>query len=106
MTDIWNDNGKYSVRVDGDWVACTVTEHLQQVALQSLRISDRALHYVAGNPDEHIVTEIDLNGITSIDSSGFSILALWLRHLQKHGFYPVAIHEDANFISRINADVN
>ena len=103
MTDLWNDNGKYSVRVDGDWVAGTVAEHLQQVALQSLRISDRALHYVAGNPDGHIVTEIDLNGITSIDSSGYSILALWFRHLEKHGFYPVAIHDDVTFIRRINA---
>lgn len=103
MNGNWSDNGIYSVEVDGDWTVCSVAEHLQKIALQSLRISDRALHFIESNPEGRIVTEIDLNGITSIDDSGYSILALWLRHLEKHRFYPVVIHKDAAVTSRLGA---
>lgn len=102
MNSNWNDNGTYSVQVYGDWTVNTVAEHLQKIALQSLRISDRALHFIKSNPEGRIVTKIDLNGIDSIDDSGYSILALWMRHLEKHRFYPVAIHEDAALASRLN----
>lgn len=101
MNDNWNDNGTYSVRVDGDWTVFTVADHLQKIALQSLRISDLALHFAAGNPEGRIVTKIDLNGVKSIDDSGYCILALWLRHLEKHRFHPVVIHEDAAVVRRL-----
>ena len=99
----WNDNGTYSVRLDGDWTVRTVAGHLQVIALQSLRISDRALHYVAVNPEGRIVTEIDLNGVSTIDDSGYCVLALWLRHLEKHRFHPVVIHQDAAVVKRLYA---
>ena len=103
MNGNWNNNGTYSVQVDGDWTVSTISGHLQVIALQTFMISEQALHFVKGNPEGRIVTEIDLNGVTSIDDSGYSILAMWLRHLEKHRFYPVAIHDDAAVISRLKA---
>ncbi|MBC7963259.1 MAG: hypothetical protein H7Y05_09980 [Steroidobacteraceae bacterium] len=104
MNSYWNDNGTYSVQVCGDWTVNTAAEHLQKIALQSLSISERAMHFIKSNPEGRIVTKIDLNGIASIDDSGFSILALWMRHLEKHRFYPVVFHEDAALASRLNHD--
>jgi hypothetical protein len=101
MKNSWNDNGTYSVQVDGDWTICTVTDLLQKVAQQSHRISEQALRFAESNPEGRITTEIDLNNITTIDDSGYRILSLWLGHLKQQGFRPVIKHDNAGFCQRI-----
>ncbi|MEI6205966.1 MAG: hypothetical protein WCP20_04215 [Desulfuromonadales bacterium] len=102
MKSSWNDDGTYSVQVDGDWTVCTVTNHLQIIAAQSFTISDLSLHFSKHNPAGKVITELDLNGITSIDDSGFRILHLWQEHLKKQGFNPVIMHRNPDFCQRIS----
>lgn len=100
MHGSWDDNGTYSVRLDGNWTACTAAGRLQELAAQALWISERVMHFIGSNPEGRIVTEIDLNGVTALDDNGCNILVMWMRHLQKHRFYPVVIHEDAAVVTR------
>ena len=103
MKSAWDGNGRYTVQVEGEWTVCQAQQHLQDAALESLQISDRALHFSERNPTGSITTELDLNGITTLDDSGSRILLLWRDHLEKQGFNPVITHEDPGFWQKITA---
>ncbi len=102
MRSAWDDNGTYTVQLQGEWTVCQAQQHLQEAALESLRISDRALRYSESNPSGSITTELDLNGITTLDDSGSRILLLWRDHLEKQGFHPVIRHADPGFWQTIS----
>jgi ABC-type transporter Mla MlaB component len=97
----WSDSGVYSVKVDGDWTVSEAKRLLQNIAMESLRISERALEFSERNPAVGLTTEIDLNGITAIDTSGVRILMLWRDHLERQGFNPVISHDDPDFLHNI-----
>lgn len=101
MKSAWDDKGVYSLQVEGDWTVCEAKELLQDAALESLRISDRALHFSELNPTSSVTTELDLNGITAIDESGCRILLLWRDHLERQGFNPIIKHDDPEFWRKI-----
>jgi ABC-type transporter Mla MlaB component len=100
MNSRWDEQGRYSVQVEGSWTIDTVTAHLQQAAQQSLKISECALHFAESNPGARIVTEIDLSRIIVVDASGMRVLTLWLDHLQHQGFNPVVINQDGELCKR------
>ncbi|AJE04508.1 STAS domain-containing protein [Geobacter pickeringii] len=75
------------IALSGNWSICCVTDRLSELTthLGSLLAGREA--------DASTSREICVRDVESIDASGCQLLAVFLRHLRRHGFAPTIVNQ-------------
>ena len=85
------------ITLDGDWSIGCVTERLNELIshLGSLLAGRGA----AAAP---LKPEICVRNVETIDASGCQLLAVFVRHLRRHGFAPEIVNPSEHFRSSVS----
>lgn len=82
------------IALSGNWSICCVTERLSELTTHLGAL-------IAGRDANASPTrsEICVRDVESIDASGCQLLAIFLRHLHRHGFAPAIVNPPEHFRS-------